>query len=81
MKSYDLFGTIFMIIKIFYGKCVLVASMSENFPYFCLQTFLYSSRSRSYCIIEFIIEFIIEPKGYSSFAKLSNIYLIVLELT
>lgn len=66
-----------MIIKIFYGKCVLVASMSENFPYFCLQTFLYSSRSRSY----FIIEFIIEPKGYSSFAKLSNIYLIVLELT
>lgn len=41
MKPYDLFGTkkifieyIFFIIKIFYGKCVIVASMPEKFPYF-----------------------------------------------
>lgn len=59
MKPYDLFWTkkifieyIFFIIKIFYGKCVIVASMPEKFPYFFLQTFKNSSRSRLYFIIE-----------------------------
>lgn len=84
MKPYDLFGTkkifieyIFFIIKIFYGKCVIVASMPEKFPYFFLQTFKNSSRSRLY----FIIEKKNQTKGYLSFTQLSNIYLIVSKFT
>lgn len=83
MKPYDLFWTkkifieyIFFIIKIFYGKCVIVASMPEKFPYFFLQTFKNSSRSRLYFIIEKK-----QTKGYLSFTQLSNIYLIVSKFT
>lgn len=83
MKPYDLFGTkkifieyIFFIIKIFYGKCVIGASMPEKFPYFFLQTFKNSSRSRLYFIIEKK-----QTKGYLSFTQLSNIYLIVSKFT
>lgn len=69
-------SNIFLIIKIFYGKCVIVASMPEKFLYF----FFY----RHFKIVadpDYILLSKKQTKGYLSFTQLSNIYLIVSKFT
>lgn len=84
MKPYDLFWTkkifieyIFFIIKIFYGKCVIVASMPEKFPYFFFYRHLKIVADPDYILLSKKKQ----TKGYLSFTQLSNIYLIVSKFT
>lgn len=72
-------SNIFLIIKIFYGKCVIEASMPENFPYF----FFFYRHFKIVADPDYILlsKKKNQTKRYLSFTQLSNIYLIVSKFT